>query len=1222
MAQHAEPAKEPTGRPRVVLADADPHSRQYVTQLLAHHYDVRAADASSALAQAVAWNPDVIVANVTVRPTVDCDLLRRSRRDAWDTTPVIWYAMRGDEQSSATSSEDGDDYDVTILPSSEHQLLALVRAHSRVTRMRDESMQALRLSEERFRTLTTTMTPGVWVAGPDGKVIGELAWWWHRRTGQAPGQGAGVGWLDVVHPDDKPRVLERVQHALKTKSAYDVEFRIRGRDGTYAYVRSQGAPVRDGHGDVREWIGTLVDVDEQRRTEAALRVSEERYRTFMNMTALVIWTTAPNGGVVTEMHGWAELTGQTADQSRGFGWLDALHPDDRPRMLDDWRYALSHGTPVDAVYRVKRRDGTYGYVRDQGVPLQNPDGSVREWIGWVIDIDHEKRVEEALRASEERYRTLATSTTTGIWQATPAGEIVGECRGWELITGQTPEQYRGWGWADVLHPEDKERSLTVWQHALRHAIPVDVTYRSRRRDGSYGYVRAQGAPVVNADGSVREWIGTISDIDDQKRAEEALRASEEELRANFEMAGIGQVQTDPKTGRYIRVNDRFCEMVGYTRAELLAMTFLDLTHPEDRAAAMALLLDWLRDETSGSTTDQRDTRYVRKDGSVLWGLVTSTLIQDAHGRPLRTIAMIEEVTERRQSEALALCQKKALEMVAQGAALNEVLDFVIVAVEKQAIVTLRGAIYLLDEKGTQLRLCAAPSLPESCRRTLALAPADCQQAPRVRAVSLGRQTIVEDLATAPEGADIAKALMPYGIRSIWAAPILSSNHTPLGSFCLYGSTPGTPSAIQKTLMDNVAETVALAIERKQAEAERERMLIREQAAREMAEAANRVKDEFLAIVSHELRTPLSAINGWAYMLLRGGLDGPAQIRAIQSIQRQVRAQTTLINDLLDVARIASGKVKLELREVDPARVINAAVDVVRPTAEAKRIELVAELSPVVTTVSADSERLQQVIWNLLTNAIRFTPAGGRVTIRSRRTDSVIEIAVADTGEGIGEDFLPYVFDRFRQAEGSTTRRHGGLGLGLAIVRQLTELHGGTVSAASPGKGKGATFTIWLPVSVHADQNERSRVEDRKPVPETLEDVGAQPRQILKDVRVLVVEDRQEDREILSAALAHQGATVDTAGSAAEALTELHHFRPDVLVADIGMPGEDGYDLIRKIRASSPEHERRTPAIALTAYAGDADQKRALEAGYQKHITKPADPNELARTIFDLAHQSR
>jgi CheY-like chemotaxis protein len=266
--------------------------------------------------------------------------------------------------------------------------------------------------------------------------------------------------------------------------------------------------------------------------------------------------------------------------------------------------------------------------------------------------------------------------------------------------------------------------------------------------------------------------------------------------------------------------------------------------------------------------------------------------------------------------------------------------------------------------------------------------------------------------------------------------------------------------------------------------------------------------------------------------------------------------------------------------------------------------------------------LQQVISNLLSNAIRFTPAGGRVTIRSRRVDSAgVEIVVADTGQGIGEDFLPYVFDRFRQAEGATTRRHGGLGLGLAIVRHLTELHGGTVSAASPGKGKGATFTIRLPASVRADQKDRPRVEDRQPGSDVLPDLGAEPRTVLKDLRVLVVEDRQEDREILSAALAHQGATVGTAGSAAEALTELHHFRPDVLIADIGMPGEDGYDLIRKIRDSSSEPGRLIPAVALTAYAGDADRKRALEAGYQEHMTKPADPNELARTIFDLAHQS-
>ena len=959
----------------------------------------------------------------------------------------------------------------------------------------------------------------------------------------------------------------------------------------------------------------MINFDEIRQAEEALRASEERHRTFLAMTALAVWTAAPNGDVVTDVYGWSELTGQTPDEYRGSGWLEALHPDDKLRVIEEWQRALHDETPIDAEYRVRRKDGSYAYVRDQGIPLLRPDGSVREWIGTVIDIDEQKRVEEALRASEERYRTLTTATTAAVWNATPSGEIIGECHGWELMTGQTPQQYRGWGWMDVLHPDDKERTTEIWQRSLRNATPVEVDYRIRRRDGSYGYVRAQGAPVYNPDGTVREWIGTLVDIDDQQRAEEALRASEEEFRANFELAGVGQVQTDPKTGRYVRVNDKFCQMVGYSRDELLTMTHLDITHSEDRRASMSALLGLLRGEINKFTSEKR---YARKDGSIFWGLVNSTLIHDTNGRPFRTITMIEDVTERRQSEAFSHCQKRVLEMIAQGASLNEVLDFVILVVERYATVDVRASIQILDEEGQQFRLCAAPSLPESYRQTVLVSAVNFQSAPPAQAAFQKRPVIVADLANVPEWTDTVNLLAPYPTRCICALPIISSDQRTLGSLCLYSSTPRLPGASEQTMIENVARTIALAIERKQAEQEREMLLIREQAAREQAEAANRLKDEFLAVLSHELRTPLNAINGWVFMLLHRTLDDAAQMRALQSIQRQVRSQCQLVDDLLDVARIVSGKLRLAFCDVDPSKVIAAALDVVRPAAEAKQIGLVAGLDPTVSSVWADSERLQQVIWNLLSNAIKFTPEGGRVEVRSRRIDSGIEIVVADTGQGISKDFLPYVFERFRQADVSSTRTHGGLGLGLAIVRHLIVLHGGTVFATSPGKGKGATFTVRLPV--RAVQTTRPEVAERRHQREALQDITDEDREILKGLRVLLVEDKSDDREVLSAELAHYGADVRASACAAEALNELDRLRPDVLVADIGMPDEDGYSLIRKIRAYPSYQGGATPAIALTAYAGDANRKLALDAGYQKHMTKPADPNKLARTILRLARR--
>jgi PAS domain S-box-containing protein len=645
--------------------------------------------------------------------------------------------------------------------------------------------------------------------------------------------------------------------------------------------------------------------------------------------------------------------------------------------------------------------------------------------------------------------------------------------------------------------------------------------------------------------------------------------------------------------------------VGYSAGELQTMTYLDLTHPEDRSEGMDLLLDLLRHKFNEYKIDKR---YIRKDGSILWARVTSTLLQDARGRPLRTVTTIEDITERRQWEKLSLCQKSALQMVAQGASLLEVLNGLAIAIEKLATIELRASIQVLDELGKRFVICAAPSLPEEYRRVVT--------SEKALAVFLDKPVLALNVADETEWVEIARLLKPNAIRSVWSVPITSSDQKPRGNICLYSSTPRKPGVHEQKIIESVTHTIALAIERKQVESEREKLLVREHVAREQAESTNRMKDEFLAVISHELRTPLNAINGWAHMLLTGEMDSEAQSRALQAILRQVRSQCQLIDDLLDVARIVSGKLRLELREVDPAAVIGAALDVVRPVAEAKGIGLVSKLERTVTTIVADPDRLQQVIWNLLSNAIKFTPKGGCVEIRSQRIDSGIEIVVADTGRGIAENFLPYVFDRFRQADASSTRMHGGIGLGLAIVQHLIELHGGTVFAASDGKGKGATFTIRLPDP--AVRTDGSKIAVRNESSKARRGRRPEDREMLEGLRVFLVEDESEDREVLSALLGHFGAIAKASASAAEALSELDRFRPDVLVADIGMPIEDGYSLIRKIRARPVDHGGLTPAIALTAYAGDANKQRALETGYQKHMTKPADPNELASAILSLA----
>jgi signal transduction histidine kinase/CheY-like chemotaxis protein len=378
-----------------------------------------------------------------------------------------------------------------------------------------------------------------------------------------------------------------------------------------------------------------------------------------------------------------------------------------------------------------------------------------------------------------------------------------------------------------------------------------------------------------------------------------------------------------------------------------------------------------------------------------------------------------------------------------------------------------------------------------------------------------------------------------------------------------------------------------------------------------AEEANRLKDQFLATLSHELRTPLNAIVGWTRMLADGQLDPDTQARAVASIDRNARAQTKLIEDILDVSRIVSGKLHLNVRAVDLGALVQAGVDSVAHAAEAKEIRLESSVDPAAAAVSGDPDRLQQVLWNLLSNAIKFTPRGGRVSVRVTRPDSQVEIVVADDGIGIRPEFLPHVFERFRQADASSTRAHGGLGLGLAIVRHLVELHGGTVRTESPGEGKGATFRVLLPLATAEPRVAWGDAAGRT----ARADLGGPN---LRGVRVLVVEDEQDSMELIRTALARLGAEVVAAGGTEEALARFDAAVPDVIVSDIEMPGHDGYELIRRIRARPPEHGGHVPAAALTAYARTEDRRQALLAGFQMHVAKPIEPEELVAVVASLA----
>ena len=467
-----------------------------------------------------------------------------------------------------------------------------------------------------------------------------------------------------------------------------------------------------------------------------------------------------------------------------------------------------------------------------------------------------------------------------------------------------------------------------------------------------------------------------------------------------------------------------------------------------------------------------------------------------------------------------------------------------------------------------------------------------------------RPVWIPDVA-ADENFPRAKAASAENLHAAFAFPIMSGDKF-MGLMEFFSQEIREPDGALLATFSGIGSQIGQFLERKGVEEEREQLLSREQAARTDAEEANRLKDEFLATLSHELRTPLTAMLGWLSMLRSGRLDAETSKHALATVERNAEAQGQLIEDLVDVSRIVGGKLKLDIEPVDMITVISAAIDIVRPAANARGVSIEVSAEPGVGPVAGDPARLQQIVWNLLSNAVKFTPRDGHVKVSLRRFESSAEIEVRDTGIGIDEDFLPRVFERFRQAEAALTRSHRGLGLGLAIVRHLVELHGGTVSAASDGEGKGATFTLRLPLAVQriaSVANVQSAGGDNSK---------------LNGLRVLLVEDEPDARDLLTFTLRVSGAEVQAVDSVQQALVNLQSFKPDVLLSDIGLPIESGYDLIQKIRAL-PSATSKIPAVALTAFATEKDRQRALDSGFQVHLSKPVEPRVLIQAINQLVN---
>jgi signal transduction histidine kinase/ActR/RegA family two-component response regulator len=482
----------------------------------------------------------------------------------------------------------------------------------------------------------------------------------------------------------------------------------------------------------------------------------------------------------------------------------------------------------------------------------------------------------------------------------------------------------------------------------------------------------------------------------------------------------------------------------------------------------------------------------------------------------------------------------------------------------------------------------------------------------------GGSIVVENVINSEifRGKPSLEVLLAEEVRAVQSTPLLSSAGNLLGMISTHFTSPHQMAERESRLIDLLARQAADYLERKRYEEEREQLLARERAMRASAESANRVKDEFLATVSHELRTPLNAILGWATMIRNVKMDQETIDRANESIERNARSQAQLIEDLLDVSRIVCGKMRLDVRPISLTPIIKAALDSVRPAAEAKQIRLRMTIDSAADELAADQARTQQVVWNLLSNAIKFTPNCGNVEVRTSRLDGFIEITVSDNGEGIPKEFLPFVFDRFQQADNSITRRHGGLGLGLAIARHLVEMHGGAIEASSNGAGLGSTFTVKLPIAAKTD----AELPETKPGPLSQPITTFLQAPKLTGIKVLVVDDDADVRMLLRTLLENWGAHVTVSSSARQASEVFAGCKPDVVVCDIGMPEEDGYSFIQRIRQMDAAGGGDVPAIALTGFVRVEDRARALQAGYHMFVPKPVEAAEIISAIESLVER--
>ncbi|HKQ78043.1 MAG TPA: PAS domain S-box protein [Blastocatellia bacterium] len=990
------------------------------------------------------------------------------------------------------------------------------------------------------------------------------------------------------------------------------------KDGSEFYVEWSIGPVRNERGEVTYFVATQRDVTERRRMEEELRWSEKEFRSLFELSAIGMAKVSPEGRYLRVNRKLCQITRYSEQELLHLTIHDLTHPDDRERSAAELRSSYV-GAPDEYSIekRYVRKDGSIIWVLINWTVVRDAEGRPLRSVANAQDITERKQAEEALQVSEERLSLALEAGDIGTFDWDIRADSVVLTERLTSMFGLPPDKTRGTyeDWRNRVHPEDLPISEANLREVFEKRLPhMHGEYRIIHGDtGEARWIDTHSHIFYDEQGAPLRVIGGIMDITERKRAEQALRESESRLRQLADaMPQI--VYTGGPEGRADYANRQWYEYSGVSDQRDITETWMETIHPDDRGQAYQ---HWLETVTTGKPFDV-EYRMRRKDGQYRWHLCRATTIRDQEGRMIRWIGTSTDIHDRKQAEAereMLLARAEAARAEAEEKAekirrLQLVTDasFSSMSLDDLLREMLRNIRTMLEADSATILLLSDDGQSLVVRAMIGSGDEEIgQDIPVGRGVagSIAESRaplVVEDLSAI----EVVNPSLRRNVRSLIGAPLIVEGRL-MG--VIHAETIQTRRFTEDDvrLLQLAADRIALALEQA-------RLYEGERQARRQAEEANRSKDEFLAVVSHELRSPLNAMLGYAVLLRHGGLDAKKAKEAAEVIERSGKAQAQLIDDLLDTARIISGKLRLDIGPTDLVAVIEDAVQTIHSAANAKGLSLLTDLSPEVGQITGDPIRLQQIVWNLLTNAVKFTPQGGQVQVRLERIDPHICITVSDTGRGIPAEFLPYVFDRFRQADTSSARRYGGLGLGLALVKYLVELHGGTIEAISEGEGRGTTFKILLPVRAIA-----TPVGEAGGGAVTVQ--GLTQEAMLAGVRALVVDDEDDARDLVRMVLSQYGAEVVAASSAAEAYemitTTPPQEQPDVMVTDIGMPDEDGYVLMRRLRAWEREGGLHIPAVALTAYGRVEDRVRALNAGFQMHVTKPVEPAELAAVIASL-----